>query len=123
MRIDDYFQENGFEKYPYEHALYLKKEVGESLLYACLYVDDMIFTENNPTMFESFKKNIVLELELTSIGLMCHFLGIKVVQSNDGIFISQSNYTKDILKRFGIENCNYVTTPIETGLELSKNKQ
>ena len=58
-RIDRYFQDNGFEKCPYEHAIYVKKEADGSILFACLYVDDLIFTGNNPTMFEDFKRSMV----------------------------------------------------------------
>ncbi|MBE2321323.1 hypothetical protein DVA67_035740, partial [Solirubrobacter sp. CPCC 204708] len=50
-RIDDYFKKNGFEKCPYEHALYMKKD-GEDTMFVCLYVDDLIFTDNNPVRFE-----------------------------------------------------------------------
>ena len=39
-RINRYFQENGFEKCPYEHAMYMKKEVDGSTLFACLYIND-----------------------------------------------------------------------------------
>ncbi|KAL5734168.1 hypothetical protein ACOSP7_032029 [Xanthoceras sorbifolium] len=92
MRIDDYFQENGFEKCPYEHALYLKKETDGSLLYACPNVDDLIFTGNNRVMFEDFKRRMVKEFEMTDISLMAHFLGIEVVQSEKCIFISQTEY-------------------------------
>jgi hypothetical protein len=47
---------NKFEKCPYKHAMYIKKEVDGSMLFACLYVDDLIFIGNNPTMFKDFKK-------------------------------------------------------------------
>jgi hypothetical protein len=30
-------------------------------------------------MFEAFKKSMVQEFEMTDIGLMAHFLGLKVV--------------------------------------------
>jgi hypothetical protein len=121
-RIDRYFQENGFEKCPYEHAIYVKKEVDGSTLFACLYVDDLIFTSNNPTMFEGFKKSMVQEFEMTDIGLMTYFLGLEVTHKEEGIFISQSNYTKDILERFELERCNRVSTPVENGVELKKSK-
>jgi len=78
-RIDKYFQDNGYEKCPYEHAIYVKKEAYGSILFACLYVDDLIFTGNKPTMFEDFKKSMVQEFEMTNIGLMAHFLGLEVV--------------------------------------------
>jgi len=55
-RIDRYFQENWFEKCPYEHAMYVKKEADGIILFACIYIDDLIFTGNNPTMFEDLKK-------------------------------------------------------------------
>ncbi|KAI9165514.1 hypothetical protein LWI28_015473 [Acer negundo] len=74
-------------------------------------------------MFEDFKRRMVKEFEMTDIGLMAHFLGIEVVQNEKGIFISQSIYAKEILKRFGMEKCNLVTTPVETGLELRKNER
>ncbi|KAL5810693.1 hypothetical protein ACOSQ4_027261 [Xanthoceras sorbifolium] len=73
-------------------------------------------------MFEDFKRRMVKEFEMTDIGIMAHFLSIEVVQREKGIFISQSNYAKEILKRFGMEKCNPVTTPVETGLELKNNK-
>ena len=74
--IERCFQENRFEKYPYEHAMYVKKEDDASTLFTCLYVDDLIFTGNNPTMFEDFKKSMVQEFEMTYIGLVAHFLGL-----------------------------------------------
>jgi hypothetical protein len=121
-RIDRYFQENGFEKCPYEHAIYVKKEADGSILFACLYVDDLLFTGNNPTMFKAFKKSMVQEFEMTDIGLMAYFLGLEVVQKEEGIFVSQSSYAKDILERFKMESYNPVSTSVENGVELRKSK-
>jgi len=121
-KIDRYFQENGFEKCPYEHAIYVNKEADGSILFACLYVDDLLFTGNNPTMFEAFKKSMVQEFEMTDIGLMAHFLGLEVVEKEGGIFVSQRSYAKDILERFKMESCNPVSTPVENGVELRKSK-
>ena len=47
-------------------------------------------------------------------------MGIEVSQKNDGIFICQAKYAKDFLKRFKMLNCNPTSTPIATGLKLSK---
>jgi len=60
--------------------MYVKKEDDGSILFACLYIDDLIFTGNNPTMFEDFKKSMVQEFEITDIGLMAHFFGLKMIQ-------------------------------------------
>ncbi|GJU53877.1 putative reverse transcriptase, RNA-dependent DNA polymerase [Tanacetum coccineum] len=53
------------------------------------------------------------------MGEMKFFLGLEVNQFSNGIFINQSKYILDILKRFGMENCNTVPTPM---VEQSKLK-
>ncbi|XP_028127121.1 uncharacterized protein LOC114323660 [Camellia sinensis] len=63
---------------------------------------------------------MVQEFEMTDIRFMAHFLGIEVAQRKDGIFISQSGYAKEILKRYGMENCNPVNIPVDSGVELKK---
>ncbi|KAJ4709756.1 Retrovirus-related Pol polyprotein from transposon TNT 1-94 [Melia azedarach] len=121
-RIDKYFQKNGFTKYPYEHALYIKIK-DEDILIVCLYVDDLIFTGSNPSLFDDFKNTMTKEFEMTDIGLMAYYLSIEVKQEEDGIFISQQRYTKEILKKFKIENCKPISTPIECGVKLSKHEE
>jgi hypothetical protein len=59
---------------------------------------------------------------MTDIRLMTHFLKIKVKKGDDGIFISQAGYAKSILKRFGMEKSNPLTTTIESGVELRKSE-
>ncbi|GKA45779.1 retrovirus-related pol polyprotein from transposon TNT 1-94 [Tanacetum coccineum] len=46
------------------------------------------------------------------MGEMKFFLGLQVNQFSNGIFINQSKYILDILKRFGMENCDTVPTPM-----------
>ncbi|PWA98023.1 hypothetical protein CTI12_AA024020 [Artemisia annua] len=118
-RIDKYFQEHGFTKCLSEYALYEKFERG-SILLVCLYVDDLIFTGNSQSMIDELKKSMTGEFEMTDIGLMSYYLGIEVKQTDEGIFISQEGYAKEILKRFGMDKCNPVGTPIEHKAKPSK---
>lgn len=119
-RIDKYFLDNGFKKCPHEHALYVKVNNNGYMLMVCLYVDDLIFTGNDPRMFEDFKKEMTREFEMTDIGLMSYYLGIEVKQMEEGIFISQEGYAREVLKKFKMEKCNPVNTPVECGVKLSK---
>ncbi|KAM2718779.1 hypothetical protein EV1_030652 [Malus domestica] len=121
-RIDKYFQENNFTKCPHEHALYVKVKDGDILI-VCLYVDDLIFTGSNPSMFEEFKKVMTKEFEMTDIGLMAYYLGIEVKQSEEGIFISQESYTNEILKKFKMHDCKPISTPVECGVKLTKHDE
>ena len=52
--------------------------------------------------------------------MMSYFVGVKVKQQKDGIFISQNKYMKEILEKFKMSNCNSVNTPIVTGMKLSR---
>ncbi|GKV24533.1 hypothetical protein SLEP1_g34135 [Rubroshorea leprosula] len=118
-RIDRYFQENGFVKCPYGYALYIKVSIG-GILIVCLYVDDLIFTGNNPRMFEEFKRAMSNEFEMTDMGLMSYYLDIEVKQMEEGIFISQENYAREVLKKFNMSNCKPVNTLVACGIKLFK---
>jgi hypothetical protein len=83
-------------------------------------VDDLIFTGNNPSMFKDFKKVMTQEFKITDIGLMFYYLGIEVKQIEKGIFISQESFAKEMLKKFKMNNCKHVSTPVECGIKLSK---
>ncbi|XP_038896516.1 uncharacterized mitochondrial protein AtMg00810-like [Benincasa hispida] len=59
------------------------------------------------------------EFEMTDIGLMSYYLGIKVKQGEDGIFISQEGYAKEVLKKFNMNDANPVGTPMECGVKIN----
>jgi hypothetical protein len=109
-----------FLKCPYEHTLYVKSGVDKKMLVVCLYVDDLIYMGNDRSMFNEFKKSMMKEFDMTDLGLMHYFLGIEVVQSSDGIFISHKKYALEILDMFKMKNCNSVSTPTDLSLKLIK---
>ena len=46
------------------------------------------------------------------MGQMSFFLGLQISQSPGGIFINQSKYANEILKKFGFDSCDPVDTPM-----------
>ena len=50
--------------------------------------------------------------------MMHYFLGIKVWQSLDDIFLNQGKYIVEILNRFGMLDCKAIPTPMTTKLKL-----
>ncbi|KAK3012760.1 hypothetical protein RJ639_008108 [Escallonia herrerae] len=75
--------------------------------------DDLIYTGNDSVMLEEFKKSMMIEFEMSNLGMMHYFLGIEVVQSTYGIFISQKKYVREILDR-------YMENPTEKHLLAAK---
>nr|GEZ56902.1 integrase, catalytic region, zinc finger, CCHC-type, peptidase aspartic, catalytic [Tanacetum cinerariifolium] len=62
--------------------------------------------------------------EMSMIGEMTFFLGLQVNQSPYGIFINQSKYVLEILKKYGMESCDPVGTlmEIKDKLDLDQNE-
>ncbi len=54
------------------------------------------------------------------LGGMKFFLGLEITQSDRGISISQTKYINEMLKKFKMEDCKLVGTPMVTGCKLSK---
>jgi hypothetical protein len=71
---------------------------------------------------EEFGKMMSKEFEMSMIEELSFFLGLQIKQLKDGIFVSQSKYLKDMLKKFGLENAKPIKTPIATNgrLELDE---
>ena len=95
----------------------MKRNHQGEFLIICLYVDELLYRGSSTAKFKATMFN---EFEMTDNGLMSYFLGIKVKQQQDGIFISQKKYMKEILEKFKMSKCNPVNTPIATGMKLSR---
>jgi hypothetical protein len=87
--------------------------VGEDPLILLLYVDD-IFITGEERLINSYKESLASEFEMTDIGLMHYFLGLEVSQEPGHIFLGQGKYVCDILRRFQMEDCRPMTTPMIT---------
>ena len=57
------------------------------------------------------------------MGELNYFLGFQVKQLKEGTFISQTKYTQDLLKRFGMKDTKPAKTPMGTDEHLDLNKR
>jgi hypothetical protein len=53
---------------------------------------------------------------MKDLGLMHYFLGLEVWQRQGKIFLAQGKYIVDVLNRFGMMDCKYMSTPMITNL-------
>jgi hypothetical protein len=118
-RLDKYLQQAGFRKGSADNNLYIKVSQGNILLIE-VYVDDIIFGSDDDRLSQKFAKDMQNEFEMSLLGELSFFLGLQIRQSNQGIFISQTKYIREMLKRFGMEDCKPVITPMQTSCKLSK---
>jgi hypothetical protein len=60
------------------------------------------------------------EFEMFILGEFSFFLGLDISQFDKDIFISQTKYIKEMLKKFRMDDCALVNTPMVTDCKLSK---
>nr|GEU40903.1 hypothetical protein [Tanacetum cinerariifolium] len=109
--LSQFLIESCFQKGSIDTTLFIKKK-GKHILLIQIYVDDIIFGLTNPKYCTKFSDLMVKHFEMSMMGKMKFFHGLQVNQFSNGIFINQSKYIPDILKRFGMENCDIVPTPM-----------
>ena len=63
------------------------------------------------------------EFEMSMFGEIKFFVGLQVHQLKHGIFVTQSKYIREILKKFGLEDSKPVSTLMATGHKLTKNDE
>jgi hypothetical protein len=60
------------------------------------------------------------DFEISIIGEINFLLGLQITQSSKGMFITQSKYLKEILKKFGMVESAPISTPMTISCKLSK---
>nr|GEX09434.1 retrovirus-related Pol polyprotein from transposon TNT 1-94 [Tanacetum cinerariifolium] len=75
--------------------------------------DDIIFGSTDPRYATLFFDLMKSRFEMAMIGEMTFFLGLQVNQCPSGIFINQSKYVHEILKKYGLNTSDIVGTPMD----------
>jgi len=82
-------------------------------------VNDIIITGNNTKFLESFIKQLNDVFSLKDLGPLHYFLGIEVQRDASGMYLKQSKYIGDIMRKFKMENTSSCPTPMITGKQFT----
>ena len=118
--IDAYLTMCKFKRSASEATLYTRSDGEGNQIIVSIYVDDIVFTGSSESMMNEFKREMMQRYEMTDLGLLHHFLGMGVMQSDKCIFIHQSKYARTLLEKFGLADCKPVSTPLIMGEKLRK---
>ena len=55
---------------------------------------------------------------MSMVGELSYFLGLYIKQLEEGIFINQVKYVKDLLKKYGLEGCKKISMPMAISTKL-----
>ncbi|GJZ27730.1 retrovirus-related pol polyprotein from transposon TNT 1-94 [Tanacetum coccineum] len=112
-KLSSFLIEHGFIKGIIDPTLFTCRHGGDILLVQ-VYVDDIIFGSINPDFSKRFANLMKNNFEMSMMGELKFFLGLQVHQSPHGIFVSQSQYAIELLKKHGLDECVLTSTPMAT---------
>jgi hypothetical protein len=92
--------------------------MGKYLFVCQIYVDDIIFGSTNKSFCDEFSKIMTDRFEMSMMEVLTFFLGFQIKQAKEGTFISQTKYTRDILKKFGMDKARPIKTHMGTNGHL-----
>nr|GEU36119.1 retrovirus-related Pol polyprotein from transposon TNT 1-94 [Tanacetum cinerariifolium] len=103
-------------------TLFIRRN-GNDLLLVQIYVDDIIFVASTPELCDLFANLMCSKFKMSMMGKIFFFLGLQISQSLRGIFINQSKYAFESLKKYGFESCDPVDTPMVEKSKLNEDKE
>jgi transposase InsO family protein len=121
QRIDTFFTKEGFSRSHADHSLYVKQS-SEFLLIVIIYVDDLIILASGDAVLGWLKAKLEKEFEMSDLGPLEFCLGVAFERNRSArtITMSQSKYIEEVLKRFNMEDCKPIGTPLDVKGSLLK---
>ncbi|GJR78811.1 retrovirus-related pol polyprotein from transposon TNT 1-94 [Tanacetum coccineum] len=108
----------GFSKGVVDPTLFIRKQETHSTFQNI--VDDIIFALTDPRDYDHFSNEMSSKFQMSMMGQISFFLGLQISQNPRGIFINQSKYAKEILKKFDLHNSDPVDTPMVERTKLDE---
>nr|GEU98479.1 hypothetical protein [Tanacetum cinerariifolium] len=112
--------DNKFSKDAVDLTLFTQK-TGKHILLVQIYVDDIIFASTDPKACDTFSNEMSSKFQMSMMGKMSFLFGLQISQSPGGIFINQSKFALEILKKFRMDSCDPFDTPMVDRLKLDEN--
>ncbi|KAI3828108.1 hypothetical protein L1987_02205 [Smallanthus sonchifolius] len=118
MELTTFLLRFGFRKSLADASLFVYQNSNVTC-YFMVYVDDIVLTGNHPQFLDSFIKALSNKFSIKDLGMLHHFLGVEVIPTPTGLFLSQHRHIQDILNQFHMEGAKDVTTPLSATDPLS----
>jgi histone deacetylase 1/2 len=83
-----------------------------------VYVDDLIIIGNNSVFVASIIDHLGHKFSIKDLGSLHFFLGVEVIPTAAGLFLTQHKYIRDLLAKTSMDGARDVTTPLSTSVSL-----
>lgn len=121
--IDSFLRLIGFKQSTSEPNLYIGNSNSTKPSYflqvlLLLFVDDLLLSSKCMDQINRVKRRLQEQYRMTDLGSAAQFLGLGITQLNGTIYLDQRRFIDTVLRRFGMQDCNEVSTPLEHGTRL-----
>ncbi|KAL2318887.1 hypothetical protein Fmac_032763 [Flemingia macrophylla] len=116
-RLSKFLLSHDYHRGKVDKTLFIKRK-SDDILLVQVYVDDIIFGSTNEFLCEEFVSHMKSEFDMSMMGELSFFLGLQVKQLKDGIFLHQTKYTRELLKKFDVDSCKESNIPMSTNCYL-----
>nr|GFA41110.1 retrovirus-related Pol polyprotein from transposon TNT 1-94 [Tanacetum cinerariifolium] len=120
--LSSFLLSQDFSKGSVDPTLFIRKN-GNDLLLVQIYIDDIIFAASTLELCDLFANLMCSKFKMSMMGKISFFLGLQISQSPRGIFINQSKYALESLKKYGFESCDPVDTPMVEKSKLDEDRE
>jgi hypothetical protein len=80
-------------------------------------MDDIVFGGSSNSLVAWFAYDVSREFEMSMMGELPFFFGLQIKQSKEGTFVHQAKYTKDIVRKFKMEDFKAMAMPMSTTVD------
>uniref|UniRef100_A0AAV1U369 Integrase catalytic domain-containing protein n=1 Tax=Peronospora matthiolae TaxID=2874970 RepID=A0AAV1U369_9STRA len=116
--FDEFIRSIGFQASGFDPCLYIMTSEGHCV-FVLVYVDDVLVTGSSLEMIVRTKNDLKTRFEMTDSGKCAFVLGIELLDGEDGsVTMCQRRYVDDVLKRFGMDECKAVASPVDVSSRL-----
>ena len=119
--MDAFLLSQNFQRCKSDPNVYIQKYDGHFIIIV-LYFYDLLITSSTVASILVIKIALHDAFEMSHLGLLKQFLGIKIAQDFDGIVINQYKYIVDLLVKFNMAECKDVPSPFLSGISLEEGK-
>ncbi|CAM8895696.1 unnamed protein product [Rhodiola kirilowii] len=119
--LTEFLINHGYVQGGVDNTLFVKHTRSDFII-AQIYVDDIVFSSSNQKMVDKFVEQMQSEFKMSMVGELSYFLGLQVKQKMEGIFISQSKYATNLIKKFDLEKASHKRTPAATHVKITKDE-
>ena len=102
-----------------DHSMFYRNS-SSCIILLVVYVDDIVITGSDSKGISSIKSFIHSKFHTKDLGMLRYFLGIEVMRSKHGIFLSQRKYVLDLLSETGKLRVKPCSSPMVPAIHLTR---